>query len=101
MHKRSVLKLVAAAAVFATSGLAFAQNTIKLAVIVELSGAGATAGTNFKNGVELASKEINAAGGIMGKKIELLVSDTTSNPGVALGLTKKAIDLTAKDVGKA
>jgi branched-chain amino acid transport system substrate-binding protein len=92
MHKRSVLKLAAAAAVLATSGLAFAQNTIKLAVIVELSGAGATAGTNFKNGVELATKEINAAGGVMGKKLELLVSDTTSNPGVALGLTKKAID---------
>lgn len=92
MQKRSVLKLAAAAAVLATSGLAFAQNTIKLAVIVELSGAGATAGTNFKNGVDLAAREINAAGGIMGKKLELLVSDTTSNPGVALGLTKKAID---------
>lgn len=92
MQKRSMLQLAAAAALLATSGLALAQNTIKLAVIVELSGAGATAGTNFKNGVELAAREINAAGGIMGRKLELLVSDTTSNPGVALGLTKKAID---------
>lgn len=93
MQKRSILRLAAAAAVLAGSGgLAFAQDTIKLAVIVELSGAGATAGTNFKNGVELAAREINASGGIMGKKIELSVSDTTSNPGVALGLTKKAID---------
>jgi branched-chain amino acid transport system substrate-binding protein len=73
-------------------GTASAQDTIKVAAIVELSGAGATAGTNFKNGATLAVKEINASGGILGKKIELLVSDTTTNPGVALGLTKKAID---------
>jgi ABC-type branched-subunit amino acid transport system substrate-binding protein len=43
---------------------------IKIANIVELSGAGATAGTNFKDGVQLAVKEINAAGGILGRKIE-------------------------------
>ncbi|HSV48222.1 MAG TPA: ABC transporter substrate-binding protein, partial [Ramlibacter sp.] len=92
MHKRFVLKFVATAALLAACGAASAQNTIKLAAIVELSGAGATAGTNFKNGMELAVREINAAGGIMGRKIEVSVADTTSNPGVALGLTKKAID---------
>ena len=36
-----------------------AHAEIKIAVIQELSGSGATAGTNFKNGVELAVKEIN------------------------------------------
>ena len=71
---------------------ALAQNTIKIAAIVELSGAGATAGTNFYNGMNLAVKELNASGGILGKKIEVITSDTTTNPGVALGLTKKAID---------
>ena len=69
-----------------------AQQTIKIANIVELSGAGTTSGTNFKNGVELAVKEINAAGGILGKKIETTTNDTQSNPGVAKGLTQKAID---------
>ena len=92
MQKRFALKFVAACAATVLASAAFAQNTIKVAAIVELSGAGATAGTNFKNGAELAVKEINAAGGILGKKIELIVSDTTTNPGVALGLTKKAID---------
>ena len=56
-------------------GTAAAQ-PIKIANIVELSGAGATSGTNFKNGVELAVKEINAAGGILGRKIEPTMSDT-------------------------
>ncbi len=92
MQKRFALKFVAASALLACAAGAFAQNTIKIAALVELSGAGATSGTNFRNGAEMAVKEINASGGILGKKIEMTVSDTTSNPGVALGLTKKAID---------
>jgi branched-chain amino acid transport system substrate-binding protein len=86
------LQSIALCAALASGNAVFAQNTIKLAAVVELSGGGATSGTNFKNGVELAVKEINAAGGIMGKKLELTINDTTSNPGVALALTKKAID---------
>jgi branched-chain amino acid transport system substrate-binding protein len=92
MTKSFTLKCIAACALSALCLGAMAQNTVKVAAIVELSGGGATAGTNFKNGVEMAVKEINTAGGVLGKKIELLTSDTTTNPGVALGLTKKAID---------
>lgn len=92
MRKRFALKLIAACAMSTMVLGAFAQSTVKVAAIVELSGGGATAGTNFKNGVEMAVKEVNAAGGILGKKIELITTDTTTNPGVALGLTKKAID---------
>jgi branched-chain amino acid transport system substrate-binding protein len=65
---------------------------VKIALLQELSGAGATAGTNARNGAMLAIKEINEAGGILGKKIEALVSDTQSNPGVAKGLANKAVD---------
>jgi branched-chain amino acid transport system substrate-binding protein len=86
------VKSIATSVLFTAACGVFAQNTIKIASIVELSGAGATSGTNFKNGVDLAVKEINAAGGIMGKKIEVTTNDTTTNPGVALALTKKAID---------
>ncbi len=92
MEKRFALKLVAACAMYTLVIGAFAQNTVKVAAIVELSGGGATAGTNFKNGVAMAVKEVNAAGGILGKQIDLITTDTTTNPGVALGLTKKAID---------
>jgi len=81
-----------ATALLAAAGFAQAQATIKIAVLQELSGAGATAGTNAKNGVLLAVKEINAAGGVLGKKIEATVSDTQSNPGVAKGLATKAVD---------
>jgi branched-chain amino acid transport system substrate-binding protein len=91
MKTKYFITTALAAACFALAVQAQAQ-TIKIANLVELSGAGATAGTNFKNGVELAVKEINANGGILGKKIETLTSDTQSNPGVAKGLAQKAVD---------
>ena len=82
----------AATAALLVTGAAHAQQTVKLAILQELSGAGATAGTNAKNGAEMAIKEINAAGGILGRKIEATVADTQSNPGVAKGLATKAVD---------
>ncbi|MDO8250897.1 MAG: ABC transporter substrate-binding protein, partial [Rhodoferax sp.] len=92
MQKRLALKLIAACAILTGATTSFSQEVIKIANIVELSGGGASAGTNFKNGVELAVKEINAAGGVLGKKIQTTTSDTQSNPGVAKGLTQKAVD---------
>ena len=91
-NRRFAMKIVAAYAIFTWSSGLFAQEFIKISNIVELSGGGATAGTNFKNGIELAVKEINASGGILGKKIQTTTADTQSNPGVAKGLTQKAID---------
>ncbi|SCK17626.1 branched-chain amino acid transport system substrate-binding protein [Variovorax sp. HW608] len=85
------MRAITAAVIAATGALAQAQD-IKIANIVELSGAGATSGTMFKNGVEMAIKEINASGGILGKRISYTTEDTQSNPGVAKGLTQKAVD---------
>src|SRR5947207_2932802 len=71
----------------------FAQSqAIKVAGLVELSGTGTTSGTNFNDGVRLAVKEINAAGGILGRQIEYTASDTQTNPGVAKSLAQKAVD---------
>jgi len=88
------MRTIAALAVSAAlvSGTAFGQAPIKIIGLYELSGAGASAGTQFKNGVELAAKEINAAGGILGRKIETVAYDTQSQPGVAKGLAKRAVD---------
>lgn len=93
MTMRVLARLAATGLVWSGLGLtsAMAQD-IKIANIVELSGAGTTSGTMFKNGVEMAIKEINAAGGILGRKISYTTEDTQTNPGVAKGLTQKAVD---------
>jgi branched-chain amino acid transport system substrate-binding protein len=74
---------------------ASAQETIKLVNLLELSGAIATAGTNYRNGVELAVKEINAAGGVLGRRFEVHTLDSQSNPGVARALVQRAADMDA------
>src|ERR1043166_3237929 len=65
---------------------------IKLADVAELSGGGATVGTNWKNGIDLAIEEINAKGGILGRKLEVTHADSQSNPGVARAQVQKALD---------
>ncbi len=92
MNKRFTIKLIAALAMITPATAIFAQQSVKFASIVELSGAGASSGTQFNNGLQLAIKEINADGGILGRKIEVSTNDTTTQPGVALALTKKAVD---------
>ena len=87
----ATLKSMLALATLAAAGLAAAQ-AVPIFGLVELSGTGATSGTNFDNGVKLAVKEINAAGGILGRKINYVSMDTQSNPGVAKALAQKAVD---------
>ncbi|MEO5701920.1 MAG: ABC transporter substrate-binding protein [Casimicrobiaceae bacterium] len=71
----------------------FAQSQpIKVFGLVELSGTGATSGSNFNDGVKLAVKEINAAGGILGRNVDYSANDTQSQPQVAKALAVKAID---------
>jgi branched-chain amino acid transport system substrate-binding protein len=76
------------------AGAAFAQSgaPIKLANVAELSGGGATVGTNWKNGIDLAVEEINAKGGVLGRKLEVTHADSQSNPGVARAQVQKALD---------
>jgi branched-chain amino acid transport system substrate-binding protein len=93
MSIKGILGVVAAAALMA--GSALAQGGVTVVNIVELSGTGATAGGNFKNGLELAFKEINEAGGILGRKVEWTTLDSQTNPGTAKALAQKAIDMDA------
>ena len=90
------MKSIPRAVVGALAAVAFAVSAqtgpVKFAGIMELSGSGATPGTNFNNGVKLAVKEINASGGILGRQIVYEPVDTQTNPGVAKALAQKAVD---------
>jgi branched-chain amino acid transport system substrate-binding protein len=74
------------------AGSAAAQQTVNMPIVIELSGAGAVSGTNFRDGAVLAIEEINAKGGILKRKINAPQSDTQSNPGVSRAQVQKAID---------
>ncbi len=90
---KHALRNTAAALALSASVSVFAQQgPVTIIGLVELSGTGATAGTNFDNGVKLAVKEINASGGILGRKIEYTSMDTQSAPQTAKALAQKAVD---------
>jgi branched-chain amino acid transport system substrate-binding protein len=82
------LAMLAAAAAFGAG----AQEPVNMPLVVELSGGGAVSGTNFRDGALMAIDEINAKGGILGRKIATSVSDTQSNPGVSRAQVQKALD---------
>jgi branched-chain amino acid transport system substrate-binding protein len=82
----------AAALLALVAAPAQAQQTVNMPIVIELSGAGAVSGTNFRDGAVLAIDEINAKGGILKRKINAPQSDTQSNPGVSRAQVQKAID---------
>src|SRR3954452_1602582 len=86
--KRSLVAMSLALA----AGVAGAQQTVNMPIVIELSGAGAVSGTNFRDGAVLAIEEINAKGGILGRKINAPQSDTQSNAGTSRAQVQKAID---------
>jgi branched-chain amino acid transport system substrate-binding protein len=89
--QHSLRNFAAALALAATPIIAAAQ-PIPIVGLVELSGGGATVGTNFDNAIKMAVKEINAAGGMAGRKIEYTSFDTQTNPGISKALAAKAVD---------
>jgi branched-chain amino acid transport system substrate-binding protein len=89
--KRSFRNLATGLALVAAPILVGAQ-PVPVVGLVELSGGGATVGTNFNNAIKLAVKEINAGSGLAGRKIEYVSFDTQTNPGIAKALAAKAVD---------
>jgi branched-chain amino acid transport system substrate-binding protein len=77
-----------AMALIALTGFASAQ-TIKIGTIQPLTGAIAVYGKNVTNAVQLAVDEVNAAGGINGKKVELIVEDDSFKPDNTVAAFKK------------
>lgn len=67
------------------------KDTITIGMLVPLTGNGASFGAGERDGVMLAVAEINAVGGINGKKVELIIEDTKTEPPVAVTAVTKLI----------
>lgn len=70
-----------------------ARDPILIGVAVELSGSRGKIGVGLRNGAQLAVDEINAAGGINGRQIQLIVRDDQGNPEVANQVDQELIDM--------
>jgi branched-chain amino acid transport system substrate-binding protein len=91
--------LVAAALVVAcgsggggsTGGGAYSGKTIKLGAILSITGAGGVYGPQSRDGMRLAVKQINAAGGVNGAKIALSINDDASDKAQSSQVAQKLV----------
>jgi branched-chain amino acid transport system substrate-binding protein len=81
----------------AITGSAFAADPIKIGVVTPLSGTYAGIGQQVRWGLDLAAKEVNAAGGIMGRPVELTYEDEEANPAVAVQKADKLFQVNKVD----
>ena len=68
-----------------------AQDTIKVGEYASLTGKEATFGQSSHHGVVMALEELNAAGGVLGRKLELFFEDNQTKPGESATVAKKLI----------
>ena len=86
----STLRPVLTLALILASATARAQ-AIRIGVNEPLTGAFAASGTYVVNGAKIAVDEINAHGGVLGRKLELVIEDNRSNPTEAAAVAEKLI----------
>jgi branched-chain amino acid transport system substrate-binding protein len=72
-----------------TLGSALAADPIKIGVVTPLTGTYAGIGQQVRWGLDLAAKEINGAGGIAGRPLELIYEDEEANPSIAVQKAEK------------
>jgi ABC-type uncharacterized transport system substrate-binding protein len=85
--KRLVASVVLAAAFASTAGLAKAQD-VKIAVVGSINRA---TGDQMKRGAEMAVKDINAKGGVLGKRLDLIVADDACDPKQAIAAANDVV----------
>lgn len=94
MKRRPILKALAASmalsAIFGAGSVA-AQEPVRMALVVPITGPFAVLGTSQQQGVVLAVEQINARGGINGRKIELTTEDTGASPTTAVTALRRAM----------
>lgn len=87
-----------AAALALAAFTALAQSgPIRIGVVTPLTGTYAGIGQQVRWGLDMAAREINAAGGVSGRQLELIYEDSEANPAVAVQKAEKLIQVSKAD----
>src|SRR5882757_7710622 len=93
MRHSTVLRLIPVlSALCLAPSAAFAQDTFRIAYVDPLSGGGASIGEVGLKTFQFLAEEINAKGGVLGKKLEIVGYDNKVNPQESLVQIQKALD---------
>src|SRR3989338_9260957 len=99
MILKAVGALIAATAMLVASLPAGAQGPIRIGASLSLTGTYAKLGNYMHEGYKLCAKELNAKGGLLGRKVEFVVYDDQSTPATGVRLYEQLI--TEDKVGRA
>ncbi len=95
--RRAILKgaaaLGAGLAFLPRAGRAQPSGPIRIAGLVPLTGGGGAFGPNMAASHKLVVDEVNAAGGVLGRKVELITEDDQTNPEAGVRAARKLIDV--------
>jgi len=95
VSRRTLVKAAAAAAVVpALPCFASAAEPIKIGMPVALTGFAANVGVQMRRACEFWAKQVNAKGGLLGRPVDLVISDTEGNPATAV---RKAQEMVERD----
>lgn len=97
MNFKNAVWYAALAAVTGSAGMAQAADTIKIGEINSYKAQAAFL-EPYKKGMEMALEQVNAGGGIMGRKLELITRDDNANPGDAVRVAEELISREKVDV---
>jgi branched-chain amino acid transport system substrate-binding protein len=91
--KRTIIGLSIAVLIsFAVPGFADEANTIKIGAILAVTGPGANLGLPESKTLQMLVDDANAAGGILGKQIELVIKDSQYNAEKAISFAKQLVE---------
>lgn len=90
--KRTILVIIAVAMVASLAAIGNAADVIRIGLSAPITGNYAEYGQNFEVSVKMAADEINAKGGIRGRKVEIVVMDSKSDPKEAALIAQKFVD---------
>ena len=91
IRKKTVISLGLAFVLVFMGSWAFGADTIKIGFHAPLTGFAASDGKSATTGAQLAVEQINAAGGVLGKQLELIVYDDGAQPKEAIPIANKLI----------
>lgn len=88
-----VVLVVVAVGIWLAVGILLPRPPVKIGMLVAHTGGLAPFGPPIQHGADLAIEQINKAGGIMGRKLDLIVRDTATAPAVGRDATAKLIEI--------
>lgn len=91
MRKMALSLLAVAVIALGSGGCQKKEDTIKLGIAGPMTGDQSKMGMDFRNGVSLAIEDWNSKGGVLGKKIELVIGDDQHDPKQAVAVANKMV----------